>query len=261
MKKNVYLTILVVITVFCIICGSVWHVVGWGFSLFEDVADQIFDSDSKSESAGPTISSHPVALDEFTAISVDVRVMSLTIEPGDEASISYRCSKKLTPDYYVDGGTLYITQSGKGPTWWGSSKCSVTLTVPADQYYTMLEITADVGDINIKGLSGEAMQMNADVGDINIKNCEFADMDIQADVGDVDVTKCAFQLLAIDNSVGDIEVSSIDDLSDYYIDMSTSIGEVEVNDHSFRRSYTQDGSSKQKSITLTNDTGDIELSY
>lgn len=257
MKKNIYLTILVIITVFCIICGSVYHIVGWGVSLF----DNIFTDSSNKESAGPTITSDGTALEDFTSVSVDVNVMSLTIEPGDTASISYRCSSKLKPDYYVEDDTLYITQKGKRIKFWGSTKCSVTLTLPDDQYYKLLDITAEVGDINIKDLNGENILLNASVGDINIENCEFEDIDIQASVGDVDIEKCSFLLLDIDNSVGDIDVSSRTDLSDYYISMSTSIGEVEVNDHYFRRSYSQDGISKQKSVTLSNSTGDIELSY
>lgn len=33
MKKNIYLTILTIVTVLCIIGGTCYHVIGWGVSL------------------------------------------------------------------------------------------------------------------------------------------------------------------------------------------------------------------------------------
>lgn len=259
MKKNLYLTILTIVTVCCIIFGSVYHILGWGLSFL----DALFDSphfSSERESAGSTVKSDRIELDDFTSIDADVNVMDLNIEAGDRAAISYSCSSKLKPKYRVEDGTLYLTQNSVRTTWWGNNKCSVTVTVPAGQYYELFDINADVGDVDIANISGSQLVLSADVGDIDITRCTFGDIDIQADVGDVDVRDCEFSVLGIDNSVGDICVVSAISLSDYAIDMSTSIGEVEFNGRDCRRSYSQDGASAKQSVTLSNDTGDIELS-
>lgn len=258
MKKNLYLTILTIVTVCCIIFGSVYHILGWGLSFL----DMIFDSprfSTEKESAGALVKSDLIELDDFTSIDADIYVMDLNIESGDRASISYSCSSKLKPKYNVEDGTLYLTQNSIRNSWWGNKKCTVTVTVPSDQYYELFDINADVGDIDIADINGKKLALSAAVGDIDITGCTFDDIDVQADVGDVDVNDCEFSRLAIDNSVGDISVFSAIRLSDYAIDMSTSIGEVEFNGHDYRRSYSQNGQSSDRSVTLNNDTGDIEL--
>ena len=67
--------------------------------------------------------------------------------------------------------------------------------------------------------------------------------------------------LTVENSVGNIDVESNTDLSDYNIDMETSIGDVKVNGADHKRSFSQDGTDRGKSVNLTNDTGDIDLKY
>lgn len=260
MKKNVYLTILTIVTVFCIIIGSVYHIVGWGFHFLDFLFDFTDDYDSyQKKNAGPLVQSDAVGLDAFTSIDADVSVMSLTIKPGEEASISYSGNSRLKPKYRVEDNTLFLTQ-GSVRNWWGNKKCNVTVTVPSDQYFELFDITSDVGDIYIDGITGKELSLSADVGDIDLERCSFENVDIQADIGDVDLENCEFYVLNIQNDVGDIDVSSSADLSAYAVDMETSIGEVSFNGRDYRRSYEQDGTVSGREITLSNETGDIDLS-
>ena len=258
MKKNVYLTILTIITVFCIIFGSVYHILGWGFSFLDvlfDLPHFSFDKDS----AGPLSDSGEIELDDFTSIDADVYVMDLTIESADRASISFSGHSKLKPKYEVKNGTLFLTQNNFR-NMWGSKKCSVTITVPEDQYCDRFDIQMDVGNIDIMDTDGETLELSADVGDIDITGCSFHNMDIQSDVGDIDVDNCDFLAVNIDCSVGDICVNSAAGLSDYYIDLSTSFGDVEYNGREYHRSYSQNGSVNGQEVVISNDTGDVELS-
>lgn len=258
MRKNVYLTILTIITVFCIIIGSVYHILGWGFSFLDALFDLPHFSFEK-ESAGPLSDSGEIELDDFTSIDADVYVMDLTIESADRASISFSGHSKLKPKYEVKNGTLILTQ-GNFRNMWGNKKCSVTVTVPYDQFCDMLDIRMDVGNIDITDIGGETLELSADVGDIDISSCSFHSMDVQSDVGDIDVDHCDFLAMNIDCSVGDICVNSAADLSDYYIDISTSFGDVEYNDREYHRSFSQNGSANGQEVVISNDTGDVELS-
>ena len=279
MKKNVYLTVLTVVTVLCIIAGSCYHIIGWGTSLSDGWGIPIFSLNGEKEDAGSMISRQDQPLDNFTSIDADVHVMSLTLKPGKAASISYKCNARLEPKYEVENDTLYITQNSVNNIF-GNKKCSVTLTLPADVYYDALTLLADVGDLNIDSIKGKSLHLDADVGDINLDSCEFESLeliadvgdinieqadvntlDISADVGDVDIKDSNFMQLTVENSVGNIDVESNTDLSDYNIDMETSIGDVKVNGADHKRSFSQDGTDRGKSVNLTNDTGDIDLKY
>lgn len=253
MKKNIYLSILTVITVLCIIGGSCYHLMGWGASLIGRFLPE------GQESAGSIVSSNATELGEFSSISIDANVMDLTIVPGDNATLSFKGNSKLAPKYEVKGDTLVITQDSIRNLM-GNKNCSVTITLPQDAYYEQVEIISDVGDIDISGMRGARLTLDAAVGDMDLDSCDFEEMELIADVGDADVTDCNFSRLNVDNSVGDIDVDSASDLSEYTIDLSTDVGEVEVNEKSYRRSYSQDGE-HGKNVTLSNSTGDISLSY
>lgn len=255
MKKNIYLIILAVVTVFCIIFGSCYHIVGWGVKFVNKFLP--FVSSEKIVEWSET-DSGDIQLDDFTAVSVDASVMGLTIRPGEHTAISYRCTSNLEPHYEVKNNTLFITQ--KTVKHFGKNKCSVTLTVPSDISYSKIDIDLAVGDIDIKDLNGEDLRVNANVGDLDLTNLCFNKIELETNVSDVDIENCLFDQLDVDANVGDIDVESTEDLSDYSIDLSTSIGAVTVNDKSHRREFSQNGTSG-KSITIETDTGDIDLGY
>lgn len=275
MKKNVYLTILTIITVICIIAGSCYHIIGWGISLAENFNLPFFD-DNTNSSAGKLTDSGNISLDEFTSIQADINVMDLNIINGQSYSISYSSNEKLIPEYKVENNVLKISQPVKKSNLFGSKKCKVTITVP-NQLDT-IDITADVGEINLEGLSAALLTLKADVGDIDVSDCNLENVELDTDVGDVDVSDCTlenvelgadvgdidfnnstFLTMNASNGTGDITVSS-SDLSDYQIQLETSIGEVCVNDQNYRRKFNQDGKSTLK-LTINNSTGDIDVTY
>ena len=258
MKKNIYLTILTIVTVLCIIGGTCYHVIGWGVSLAEHFVP--FFKSQQEETSTKQSSADNTKLDAFSNISVDVKVMDLTLTKGSDFSISYSASEKLVPEYDVDDGTLVLTQKGlKADSLMGmnSKKCSVTITVPED--LQTVDINANVGDINVNQITAENLFLNANVGDIDVNACSFEKVVSDANVGDVDFENTSFQNMEISNDVGDVSVSA-KALSDYQMDLTTDVGEVSVNDNNYRKSYNQSGDSNCK-LVIDNNTGDIEVEY
>lgn len=257
MKKNIYLIILTVVTVFCIIFGSCYHIIGWGVKFINKFLPIV---NSKNVVEWTETDSGDIQLDAFTAVSVDANVMSLTIRSGEQTAISYSYSNNLEPQFEVKDDTLVITQKNAKYKHFSKNKCSVTLTVPSDISYSKIDIDLAVGDIDIKDLSGEDLRVSANVGDLDLTNLSFNKIELETNVSDVDIENCFFDRLDVDANVGDIDVESTEDLSDYSIDLSAGIGAVTVNDKSHRREFSQNGTSG-KSITIETDTGDIDLDY
>lgn len=255
MKKNIYLIMLTVVTVLCIIFGSCYHIVGWGVKIINKFLPFVSGETNMERSE---TDSGDIQLDDFTAVSVDASVMSLTIRPGERASISYRCTSNLEPHYEVKDDTLIITQ--KTVKHFGKNECSVTLTVPSDISYSKIDIHLAVGDMEIKDLNGEFLRLDANVDDLDLTNLCFNKIELETNVSDVDIENCLFDQLNVEANVGDIDVESTEDLSDYSIDLSTSIGAVTINGRSHRREFSQNGTSG-RSITIETDTGDIDLDY
>lgn len=257
MKKNIYLTILTIVTVLCIIGGTCYHVIGWGVSLAKGITRNF--SQNTTENVGK-LTKDTVNLDAFSNITADVKVMDLTMTKGSDFSISYSASENLVPEYDVDDGTLVLTQKGlKSSSLMGmdSKKCSVTITVPED--LQTVDINANVGDINVNQITAENLFLNANVGDIDVNACSFEKVVSDANVGDVDFENISFQNMEISNDVGDVSVSA-KALSDYQMELTTDVGEVSVNDNNYRKSYNQSGDSNCK-LVIDNNTGDIEVEY
>ncbi|MDD6491594.1 MAG: DUF4097 family beta strand repeat-containing protein, partial [Firmicutes bacterium] len=183
MKKNIYLTILTIVTVLCIIGGTCYHVIGWGVSLAKGITRNF--SQNTTENVGK-LTKDTVNLDAFSNISADVKVMDLTLTKGSDFSISYSASEKLVPEYGVDDGTLVLSQKRlKSNSLMGldSKKCSVTITVP--EYLQTVDINANVDDINVNQITAENLFLDANVGDIDVNACSFEKVVSNANVGDV----------------------------------------------------------------------------
>ena len=257
MKKNVYLIILTVVTVICVIVGSCYHLIGFGVSVLEQLS--IFQTRESTE-AGPNVSKNAVTIDDFTSIQANVNVMDLDIVRGDSYSVSYRGNEKLQPDYKVENGCLTIIQSAKlSRLMSGNKKCSLTVTVPVS--LTSANIQTDVGDLAFSGQDISDLTITADVGDIDLNDCSLENAKLEANIGDIDFKNCSFTALDISSDVGDVDFASREDLSAYTIDLSTDVGDVEVNGKNCHRNFNQQGSPSYGKLTITNDTGDIELDY
>lgn len=262
MKKNIYLITITVITALCIIAGTWWHVIKWGMHLVSGLpflSEMVGDDDTES-----TGSNRPhqggETYDSFDAISMDISVADLNIQTGDTYSISYDCNRdKLVPKFHLDNGTLVVTQSkARHINFPGSTKCEITITVPADAILQDMNIDGSVGDMDFSSIRTEKSRFDFSVGDVDLKDSALGECTIDTSTGDIDLENCTFDNLKIDTSVGDVDVITSQDLGDYNITLDTSVGEVSVNGRSHKTHYEVQGDSGKK-LTVDNSTGDISL--
>ena len=260
MKKGIYLTTITVITIICIIGGSVVH---FG-NIFSDFPIKFINSQRiRTEDTSPsTKETSSRNLGAFDHIVADVYVTDITIKQGKDYTIAYEATKTLVPKCEVKSDTLTIKQNAKHTRKWGTQNrnCKITITIPQNATLSTIDLDSSVGDISIDSIVADSLATDTSVGDTEIKDCNIESIETDSDVGDTNIVNCSFVDLDSDNNIGDINVSSAKDLSDYDIDLDTDIGDVYVNDRSCKRSFSKNGSSGC-SVTLDNSTGDITLTY
>lgn len=256
MKKGIYLTTITIVTVICIIGGSIYH---FG-NFFSFLPFSFWNTDASN---GQVSSSGTQVLEGFDNIWADVDVSSIIITRGENYSIDYKTTENIAPKYEVKNGTLTIKQTVKHHRSGGfgthNRSCTITITVPKDTTLASIELDSSVGDIRLDSIVADRLVTDSSVGDTEIRQCTIESIETDSSVGDTKITGCTFLNLDTDNDIGDIFVNSAKDLSDYEMELDTDIGNVTVNKHSHKRSYEQDGT--DGSITLDNSTGDISLSY
>lgn len=274
MKKNIYITCLVIVTVLCILGGTVFHVTHWlygsSFSLWDWGSGESLDRSRVT---------YAQTLDAFTDVTIEGCVFDITVQAGSEYALSYDCVAYLVPEIQLESGTLAIIQPSVSHLG-SNNSCKMTLTVPAGAGLDTLTIYTDVGDIDVSGLTIGYASVAADVGDIEMENCTFTASDMAADVGEIELSRCSLGESTASCDVGDLEITSCDfislnasadvgeisiraagDLSAYRIDLTTDMGSVTVNGEKYKRNFNLPGSGGSGELTAYTNLGDIDLIY
>lgn len=261
MGKRVYLAIIWIITLICVIFGCMrythsfsWNF--WGEDNYEQVED--FDTSVKRTTKDQGEKGEHHYEQEFTNLIITCDTADVTIKTGKEFSCKYKISSnaEYSFDWKPDNeGTAYITQTN---TKSGNNRgCSFVITIPSDVTLSSLMIENAVGDTKISGVHVNTVSGIVDVGDFEMKNANAENVVVDADTGDVEFEHVTFANLTVASAVGDCSVEDVN-LDNYNLELSADVGEIEVNDETYRTSYTRDNGQSQK-IDITCLVGDIEI--
>lgn len=243
MKKNVYLTIITIVTIACIIIGTFSHVIfGLGGFIKYVVTDK-YEILNNSDMSDESYSDSNISLDAFKNIVIDTDVIDITVVSGDSFSYSLNCNKKLTPSISVANDTLNITQGRiRSVNIFGfhNVKCKMKVTVPS-------------------GTTLNSADIKSDVGNIKINNVNFTNMAISTDVGNIDLSSIKFDKLKISSDVGNINISDIDGIDACDINIASDIGTINYLGTTYRNNYNKLSTNAEKSLTITTDIGNVDI--
>ena len=90
MKKNIYLIIITIITVVCIIAGSLYHIGGFALGLFDNLIP-------RSDKSLGNVCTEELSVDEFSNLVFDTTISNINVKIGDSYMVSYKCNKRLVP--------------------------------------------------------------------------------------------------------------------------------------------------------------------
>lgn len=261
MGKRIYLAIIWVITLICIVigCNGYPFSFSWGF-WGENNYDYVEDFDTSMERKVKDHGEKGTHQYEqtFTNLFIECDTADITIKTGNDFSCKYKVSSgtEYSFDWKPDNeGTAYITQKKDNTK--KNNECSFIITIPSDARLSVLSIENAVGDTEISGITAEAVSVISDVGDFEMKNANVETVEVGAYTGDVEFEHVTFANLIVSSDVGDCSVEDVN-LNDYNLDVSTGVGEIEVNDTTYKSSYVLDNKQSQK-ISITCNVGDVEI--
>lgn len=255
MKKNIYLIIIAVITIGCIVFGTYYHTKnisfgsirklingeGISFSFNDDGfswdgADDEDGRDGESKVIKGTINQTP---DEFSSIDIDANVMAVSIVTGSKFEVESTFNRDyLKPTIEVKNGVLKINQHMPKRTR-GNNNSKTIIRVPRFTTLDKVDVSLNVGEVNIEGIEGSVCDINNNVGEIDLDDVNFDKIDINTNVGEINI-----------NLLGAI--------SEYDIDVSTDVGAVNVDGKNYKRRYSSKGTTK-KSIDAKSNVGEVNI--
>lgn len=231
--KRIVLTVLIVVTVLCVIFGSIIHV----FMALRNARKNTFVA------GGPRVS-YEQTLAEFSSIEVDVNAIDISIKVGDEYSFVFDGDSRLEPTVTVEGGKLKITQKIKDFKPNFSSYSSKTeITIPANAMdklsfdvdagnielyegeFNEIDFDVDAGNIEFHRIKGDKVSIDADAGNIELKDCEFTSYaELGADMGNIEVSNSSIARMDVDVDMGNIDLEG----NFEEINANCSLGEISV---------------------------------
>lgn len=233
MKKNIYLIIITIITVVCIIAGSLYHIGGFALGLFDNLIP-------RSDKSLGNVCTEELSVDEFSNLVFDTTISNINVKTGDSYTVSYKCNKRLVPKIRSTGDTLTISQS-KGANYKRNTTSEITVTIP-------------------EGTALNKLSLDTGVGDLYVTDCSFATCDVDGGTGNLSFENCAFDEMDIDGGTGNITVTSSQSLDGYMMDLDSGTGDITINGNDYDDEYEVNEHAK-KHLVIDSGLGDIEVKY
>lgn len=271
MKKTIYLTILTIVTILCVILGSLVHLLGW-FS--DHLIPFSFESEGEIMEGSYSPQNNP------HNIVVDADLANITIQEGDNYEVEYTCPEKYVPTIDEEGDTLTISQSVHKINVHDNSDKKIILTIP-NHMVESLSITADMGGIYLDKIEVWDLTLSADMGDIEICDSSFDTADIEADLGqirlkgdctitngsilcdagNIETDNLAFEELEVEASLGNISLNcDLFDPQSYTIDAETSLGKINIDGKNMGTTYScKSKTDSDYYLDIENDMGNISV--
>ena len=184
MKKNIYLIVITIVTIVAILFGVFWHLApAADFSLPWE-----HNGRSGAGSEKTTNVWEEKELGECRSISITLNAADIILEKGDQCSIRYDGNQNKIPDVKAENGKWTIDQKKKTNLHFGINNIrenKLTITLPEGMIPESATIKADAGDIKIRDIQIQKLDINADAGDIDFERDEIQDLVIDLDAGDV----------------------------------------------------------------------------
>lgn len=131
------------------------------------------------------------ALSGVSSIEVDVDCADVRIQEGESCSVSlsWELSNYSMAWEMTDGRLAVTSDSWPGITSGGfGNNCKAVITLPAGTALDTLEISTDLGDIEITGdITVRKADLSTDLGDVTCQGLQAGELEAETDLGDVEL--------------------------------------------------------------------------
>lgn len=195
-------------------------------------------------------------IDAFSSANISMYYGDIYIVPSDGYYMEYRVSRgQKEPAYHIKDKTLTFDEAAPamgavhffsiGPTIpYSDSDYYVKLYVPEEQYFELLKIRNESGDVELAGIKAGTLDMQLDYGDLNIGSAEAESFKAVLSSGTLKAGKIDSKSLDISDEYGDIICEEI----------NAKQGNIQLDSGLFKA-----GSSQLDTVNIISVYGDVDL--
>ena len=180
---------------------------------------------------------------EIKKLDIDAALLNIKIEEGKEYKVEYKGDENFRPvfDYNENTGALLIKQNQKVKKANLKTDNKLTIEIPRDNEMDSFIVELAIGDLNVDDIVAKEISLTGNMGNIEVNKCSSEKISIEANMGDVEISKCDATDLDITNSMGNVDITLEEDVKDYSVEVSASLGDVRIGKEKVDSSYKQTG--------------------
>lgn len=223
--KKKYLTILITVTVICVIAGSVSHLTRSMSALMTQLTGS-FGNGKIVFSSGKAVSAEGT-LDSFDSIKINLSMGSLVVKEGNSYEYSYEFNEKLTPSLEVKNGNLIVKQSNVSVNVGNinNGKGELIITVPKGTKLDNIDVNASMGNVSVEGINAKKLDGSLSMGNLELSDSTVSDCELSLSMGNLEIKNVTADSIEAALSMGEINFDGTAEK----IKLVTSMGEVTVN--------------------------------
>lgn len=218
---------------------------------------------------------------KITGIDASLSISDLEISAGRSAYMEWEDKTHSTVSYQIIDGILTIREEkdeGLSINLFGDDDSSIKIYLPSDTAISLI-VNSDLGDLELENLPITDLEYNGDLGDIDIENVSIDSITATAGTGDIQLENCSIGNAVLTPGMGDIEISGaltgsmsatsgMGDIklklsgatTDYAFDLSTDMGDIQVNNNYVQGTFVQKNDTAPQ-ITAKTGMGDVEVEF
>ncbi len=253
--KKILIAILGVVTIACVVFGSLWHFGAFGNKHSTwNLSWPFFE-----KSLAGDFSNSQLLPQNITELYVDASIANVTVQVGSANSVEMKWSHDvLEPIVSVDGSVVRITQTDKHVHLAGRTECKIIISIAPQ--LSLVNIFTDVGNISMTNVGALECTASCDVGNINLTGGNSGNLLVTSDTGNVRLEGVTFNTCSAKSDVGNVrvELPSSVNAADYSLSLKTDVGNIHAFGQSYKHSFTR-SSSGNKFINAESDVGNIRV--
>lgn len=211
-----------------------------------------------------------IKLDEFKNLNLDVDIANVNIYKSDQFKIEYKLyasSKDYQPLCKVENDILIFKHRNKKNINNNNNDSNVYVNIYIKDKIKLddCKVKISVGDFKLYEdiLFGNNLEINTSVGNIEVLDCLLNNAEISTNVGDIKIKGDIAGKVELKTSVGDVKANLLKQLSCYNYELSTNVGEIDIDDKEFESTksfvgaYLKNNVISDSQIKVFVNTGDI----
>ena len=218
MKRNKILTVILGIAIFSgVLCSGA--VIVQGIQAGKNLPRHTTSSQKEQIAIPQAWELEKTKLEEFSEASISIDYCDFSILPADGYYLEYRLDGACTEPQYNSSDGIFYFEEGKTQLRYstglhlffntGNSSANrgpyyINLYVPKDQYFNLLKIKNESGNIYLEDVDAEIAELNADYGTLTLRSFTGKNISIFAESGNLEIGDVTCDNLEITNEYGDI---------------------------------------------------------